>query len=215
MITLAASKREKTGNSMRQEAVDEKLVDMMPAVVYGPKHESESVIVSLSAFNKILRDGGESSVIEITGLGTAFQVLIHEIDRDPVTTVPRHADFYAIEKGAKVTVAVPLSFVGESAAVKAGANLVKVMHEIEIESDPSILPHEIEVDISVLEEVGSQIHVSDLKLPKGVTATADAEEVVVLTQEVAVEEETPSVGPDMDAIAVEKKGKAETEEGAE
>ncbi len=216
MITLVASKREKTGNAMRHEATVENLVDMMPAVVYGPKHESESITVSLSAFNKILRDEGESSVIEITGLGQTFQVLIHEIDRDPVTTQPRHADFYAIEKGAKVTVSVPLSFIGDSAAVKAGANLVKVMHEVEIESDPANLPHEIEVDISVLTEVGSQIHVSDLKLPKGVTATADAEEVVVLAQEVATEDESASSGPDMSAIEVEKKGKSEdAEEGAE
>lgn len=211
MITLHAEKRAKTGKQMRKG----ELADTMPAVIYGPKHESEPIVLKLTDFTKILRDEGESTVLEITGIGSPFQVLIHEIDRNPVTGVPRHADFYAIEKGAKVNVAIPITFIGESPAVKSGASLVKVMHEIEIESDPANLPHDIEVDISVLIEIGDQIHVSDIKLPKGVTATVEGDEVVVLTQEVAVEAEEPSAGPDMDAIEVEKKGKDEPKEEAE
>ena len=211
MITLHAQKREKTGKQMRKAEA----ADTMPAVIYGPKHEAESVVFKLTDFTKILRDEGESSVLEITGIGSPFQVLIHEIDRNPVTGLPRHADLYAIEKGAKVQVAVPLSFIGESAAVKAGANLVKVMHELEIESDPANLPHEIEVDISVLAEIGDQIHVSDIKLPKGVVATVEGDEVVVLTQEVEVEPEEESAAPDMDAIEVEKKGKDDSADEAE
>ena len=129
--------------------------------------------------------------------------------------MPRHADFYAIEKGAKVEVAVPLSFIGESPAVKAGANLVKVMHELEIEAEAADLPHEIEVDISTLENIGDQIHVSDIKLPKGVVAQVEGDEVVALTQEVEVEPEEPTGGPDMDSIEVEQKGKGDEAEVAE
>src|SRR5690606_34781986 len=102
--------------------------DALPAVVYGPKQEAISVTVPLRAFEALLRAGGENALIELSGLEKPFQVLIHDLDRDPVTHVPRHADFYAVEKGAKVTVSVPLTFVGESAAIKAGANLVKVLH---------------------------------------------------------------------------------------
>lgn len=186
----------------------------MPATVYGPKQEALSISLSSLEFKRILRNEGESSVLELAGLGKPFQVLIHDIDHDPVTGNPRHADFYAIEKGAKVEVAVPLSFIGESAAVKGGASLVKVLHELEIEVAPEHLPHEIEVDISVLENVGDRIHVSDIKLPAGVVLRIDGEEVVALVQEVEVEEETIPV-PDMASIEVEKKGKTEAEEGAE
>ena len=94
-------------------------------------------------------------------------------------------------------------------AVKLGANLVKVLHELPVECAPADLPHEIQVDVSALAEVGDQIHVKDLSLPKGVVATIDEEETVVLAQEVEVEEETSSAGPDMSAIEVEKKGKEE------
>jgi large subunit ribosomal protein L25 len=209
-ITLNATKREERGKQAQRLLAK----DLMPAVVYGPNHEAEAVTLPRPEFAKILRDAGESSVIEITGLGSTFQVLIHDVDRDPVTTLPRHADLYAIKKGAKVNVAVPLTFIGEAPAVKAGANLVKVMHELEIESDPSKLPHDIEVDVSGLAAIGDQIHVKDIKLPAGVVATVDGEEVVALTQEVAGEEPEDTAAPDMDAIEVEQKGKDDAEESA-
>jgi large subunit ribosomal protein L25 len=206
MISLTATPRTITGKSSAKLSKE----GLMPGIVYGPKQEPISIALSLLEFKRILRDEGESTVIELSGVSKAsMQVLIHDVDLDPVTSVPRHADFYAIEKGAKVEVAVPLSFIGESAAVKAGGNLVKVMHELEIESEAADLPHEIEVDISTLENMGDQIHVRDIKLPKGVVAQVEGDEVVALIQEVEVEPEEATAEPDMDAIEVEKKGKAE------
>jgi len=208
MPSLNVTPRTDIGKSSERLSKD----GLMPAIIYGAKQESTPISLSVQEFTKILRDTGESSVLDIKGLDKPMQVLIHDIDRDPVTSIPRHADLYVVEKGAKVEVAVPLSFTGESMAVKLGANLVKVLHELEIECAPADLPHDIEVDISALAEVGDQLHVKDLVLPKGVVTHVDPEEVVVLTQEVEVEEETPSEAPDMDAIEVEKKGKEEEEE---
>jgi large subunit ribosomal protein L25 len=209
-ISLTASMRQETGKESKGLLKE----GLLPAVVYGPKQEALSISVVARDFDTILRREGESSVVDLVGLAKPLQVLIHEVDRDPVTDVPRHADFYAIEKGAKVEVAVPLTYVGESPAVKAGANLVKVLHELEIEAAPADLPHEIEVDISTLVSVGDQIHVSDLKLPKGVEAKVEAEQVVVLAQEVEVEAEEPAATLDMASIEVEKKGKTEEAEEA-
>lgn len=212
MFTLTATSRELTGKHAGRTLSKEGLI---PAVVYGPKQESTSIALPLAQFKKVLRDGGESSVITLSGLGKDLQVLIHDVDVDPVTSTPRHADLYAIEKGAKVEIAVPLSFIGESPAVKAGANLVKVMHELEIEADATNLPHEIEVDISKLVKEGDQIHVSDLKIPTGVTVKVEAEEVVALIQAVEIETEEETIGPDMDAIEVEGKGKSEDADATE
>lgn len=210
MITLQATAREATGKAARKAANEN---DTVPAVVYGPKQEAVHISIGLADFERILRNEGESTLIELQGLDKAIQVLIHDIDVDPVTSRPRHADFYAVEKGAKVKVMIPLSFVGESMAVKTGSNLVKVAHEVEVEADPAKLPHEIEVDISALAAEGDQIHVSDLKAPAGVAIITDPEETVALAQAVAVEAEEPTAGPDMDAIEVEKKGKDEEAEG--
>lgn len=210
-ITLAAKKREETGSRGKRLSAD----GALRAVVYGPKQESTPIEVSGREFDKVLRTAGESSVVVLSGLGGDLQVLIHDVDRDPVTNVPRHVDFYAIEKGAKVEVAVPLEFFGESPAVKAGASLVKVMHELEIEAAPADLPHDIKVDISGLAEIGAQILVSDLAIPKGVEVKAEADQVVALIQEVVVEEEAPAADVDMAAIEVEEKGKKEEEAAAE
>lgn len=211
-MTLTATKRDATGKSAAKALATE---DRIPAVVYGPKQAATPISLSLPEFKKVLRDAGESSVIALSGLGSDMQVLIHDVDLDPVTSLPRHADLYAIEKGAKVEVAVPLSFVGEAPAVKAGANLVKVMHELEIEADPANLPHEIEVDVSGIALVGDQIHVRDLAIPHGVTVKVEGEEVVALAQAVQEEVEEETAAPDMDAIEVEGKGKSEAEEPSE
>lgn len=205
MSKLNVTARETVGKSSAVLAKD----GLMPAIVYGPKQEATPVSISVHEFTKILRDEGESTVLDLEGLGKPMQVLIHDLDRDPITNVPRHADLYAIEKGAKVEVAVPISFTGESLAVKTGANLVKVLHELMVEAAPADLPHEIEIDITALVAVGDQIHVKDVVLPKGVTSLVDGDDVVALAQEVEVEEETETAAPDMSAIEVEKKGKEE------
>jgi large subunit ribosomal protein L25 len=209
MITLTAEKRDALGK--KTDAL--KAAGTMPAVVYGPKQEAVAISLSAREFEKALKTAGESSVIELGGLGAPMQVLIHDVDHDPVTNAPRHADFYAIEKGAKIEVAVPLVFVGEAPAEKAGANIVKVMHEVEIEADAAHLPHDIQVDISALTAIGDQIHVKDLVMPSGVALKTDGDEVIALAQEVKEEVEEAPAAVDMGAIEVEKKGKEEGAEG--
>lgn len=210
MITLSITPREASGTE-GAEAL--RATGQMPAVVYGPKQAPMSVSVALNEMEAVLRHGGEASLIELQGMGAPISALIHDLDRDPVTNVPRHADFYAVEKGAKVTLTVPLVFVGEAMATKLGANVVKIMHEVEVEAAADKLPHEIEVDITKLEALNDQIRVSDLKAPAGVAFITDADEVIALAQ-APHEESEEAVVLDMDAIEVEKKGKTETEEEA-
>jgi large subunit ribosomal protein L25 len=213
MLTLAAQKRDKTVATL--SAI--RGAGSLPAVVYGAHHESTPITIDAIAFSKILRDAGESTestIVSLTGIGAALPTLIQEIERDPLNGKPRHVDFYAVTKGEKVEVAIPLEFVGESAAVAAGANLVKVLHEVEVKADPMNLPHNIQVDLSSLVELNSQIHASDLVLPAGIELITEGGEVVVLTQEVAAER-VEEVAADISSIEVEKKGKEEaTEEAA-
>lgn len=208
MLKLTIAKREGKAGSTRSSG-------SIPAVFYGPKAPSTSISVKGPEFLKVWRQAGESSIVTLTGLGGEDQdALIHDVVRDPVTEQVRHIDFYVIEKGKKVQVAVPLEFTGESAAVKTlGGNLIKVVHDLEIEALPKDLPHAIEVDISVLVDFDSQIKVKDIKLPTGVTAILDEDEVVALVAAAKEEvEEAPAV-IDMAAIEIsEKKGKKEEEE---
>jgi large subunit ribosomal protein L25 len=186
----------------------------IPAVMYGPKNPSETVVVNEIEFIKAFRQAGESTVIVANLDGAEHETLVHDLDLEPVSGKIRHIDFLVLEKGKKITLHVPLEYVGDSAAVKAGGLLVKVLHEIEIEAMPKDLPHNIEVDISALVTLESQIKAGDLKLPAGVELKTDAEEIIAIVS--AAKEETEEVSAPVDLSAIElseKKGKKE-EEGA-
>jgi len=207
MIALSATVREEKGkklNALRESG-------MLPAVVYGAKVESIAISVDAKDFLKILRESGETGLITLKGLSEEHEVLIHDVVVDTIKGHPIHADFYAVERGKVIEVMVPVEFVGEAPAEKAGAQLVKALHEIEVKTTPGKIPSHFDVDLSTLVEVGDRIQVKDIAVPEGVEILNDLEDAVVLTQEQVeeVEEETESV--DMDAVEVEQKGKEEGE----
>ena len=186
----------------------------MPAVFYGPKEESTAIAIDTDVFKKLWKEAGESTVIELKGDGIEKEVLIHEVDIHPVTGEPRHADFYVMEKGKKVTVKVPLEFVGVSPAVKElGGVLLKVLHEIEIEVLPKDLPQHIDVNIEILVDFESQILAKDISIPESAELVTNEDEAVAIVNE-AKEEEEPEVVESIDDIEVEQKGKKDESEEA-
>jgi len=212
MITLKANNRDTKNASVSVSNI--RADGYIPAVVYGPKFVNTNISLHYQDFVRTYNKHGETTLIELDIEGKKVGTLIHEIDLDPVSNKVRHIDFYVPEAGKKVHAGVPLEFVGESAAIKGGAQLVKVMHEIEVEALPENLPRFIEVDISLITNVDVSVHVSDLKFPAGVTTKVDAEEVVASAVE--YKEEVAEAAPvDLTKIEVEKKGKKEDEAGAE
>ena len=208
MITLNVEKRDPKAalGELRKSG-------QMPAVYYGKKEASTSIQLPLPVFVKVLEEAGESTVLHLKGTGIDVDVLIHDVDLDPVTDKPRHADFYAIEKDKKLEVKIPLEFVGVAGAVKdLGGVLVKVMHEMEIEALPKDLPHKLTVDISLLSTFDKVVTAADIKLPAGVTLKVKPEEVIASVYE--PKEEVEAAPVDLSAIEVAKKGK-EAKEGAE
>ena len=182
-------------------------------VVYGPKQPSVSLAIDKRIFEKTLEEAGESTIISLEGLGEAIEVLVQDVDFDPIKGHVRHVDFYAIEAGKEITVDVPLEFIGEPEALKLGGVLTKALHEIEITCRPSKLPKEIVVDVSSLNTFEDSIRVKDLNLPEGVKVENDPEDTVAVVVPVEEEKEEPVVPIDMSAIEVEKKGKEDTTEG--
>ena len=190
---------------------------MVPAVVYGARVENTMISVPAVDFDKILKVAGETStiVLELKGdvtkkeVAQNIDVLIHDIQVDPVKGFPIHIDFLAVDMNKAVEVSVPIRFVGTAKAEKDGfGTLVKVLHEIEIEALPKDLPHDIEVDVSFISTLEDFIHAKDIKLPKGVILLTDGSEVVALVA-AAKEEVEESAPVDLASIEVEKKGKKE------
>ena len=187
----------------------------IPAVFYGAGKDSTAISIPNIEFKKVWKEAGESSTVKVSTLGAEIDALIHEVQVDPVTGEPIHVDFLALDMKKKMKVGVPLEFTGVSGAVKSGiGNLVKVLHEIEVEALPADLPHSLVVDISSLEGLDNQIFVSDIKLGAGVVAITNGSDVVASIVAQVEEKEEIAAPVDLSAIEVEKKGKKE-EEGAE
>jgi large subunit ribosomal protein L25 len=190
----------------------------IPAVFYGRKAKSTSIVLNSIQFKKVWKDAGESSIVTLKTADGEIGAVIHDVQMDPVKDEPTHVDFYVVEQDKPIEVSVPLEFIGVSPAVKdLGGVLVKVLHEIEIEALPKDLPHSITVDISSLAQIDDHITAKDLSLAKGVTLVTKESDIVVLVSAVREEkEEEVPAAIDMDAIEVEKRGKKEEdgEEGA-
>ncbi len=150
----------------------------IPATFYGPKELPASISIDGRRMESIWRDAGETTIVTLKGVGADKDTLIHDVQLHPVSGKILHADFYVLEKGKKITINVPLEFIGEAPAEKLGHILVKALHEIEIEVAPAELPHNLEVDISTLTEVGDHITAGEVKLPPSATLITEAEEIV-------------------------------------
>lgn len=188
---------------------------LIPAVLYGEGETSRPIEMALKDFQKTWTEAGESSLIELEINGDKKNVLIKDVQFDPVKDFPVHADFYAVRMDKTLEAAIPVEFIGESFAVKnMGAILIKVVHELNVEALPKDLPPKLEVDISGLANFNDRFLVGDLKLPAGVKVLANPEDVIALVEEPKAEAEVPVEAPGLENIeVVDKKGKKE-EEGA-
>jgi len=209
---MFAIKAQKRDTSVKLDALRKS--GNLPAVFYGAGKDTTSISVGMIDFKKVWREAGESSAVKITTPDGTIDALIHEVQVDPVTDEPIHVDFLAIDMKKKIRVNVPLEFTGISNAVKSGiGNLVKSIHELEVEALPADLPHSLSADISKLETLKDQIFVYDVEIPAGVTLISNPSDVVASIIE-QVEEKEEVVAPvDLSAIEVEKKGKKEEEGG--
>ena len=205
MLTLKADIRD---IKIEPESIRE--TGQIPAVFYGKKEASTPISIPRVDFLKVWKEAGESTVVTLKTTDGDKESLIQDVDIDPVTGAPRHADFYVFEKGHKVEVELPIEFIGVSPAVKdLGGMLVKVLHELKVEAMPKDLPHNIEIDISTLANFNDQVLAKDIKLPSGVELKEHAEEVVALVSAPREEKEEEAAPVDLSTIEVEKKGKDE------
>jgi large subunit ribosomal protein L25 len=162
---LNATLRTATGKGVARKL---RVAGQVPAVVYGHGREPQSLTIDVRELGRLLEHhSAASTVIELGIPGATARTLIRDIQRHPVKRHILHVDFQELVAGEKVTVRVPLSYVGTPAGVKDGGMLDQVMHELEIEVDPSDIPSHIDVDVSGV-VIGHPLHVSDLKLPAGV-----------------------------------------------
>jgi large subunit ribosomal protein L25 len=169
-FTLNAEARSDLGKGASRRL--RRLAALVPAVVYGGEKAPESISMLAKEVAKLLEnEAAFSHVIELNVGGTKQNVIIKALQRHPAKGHVLHADFVRVIAGQKLTAVVPFHFVGEAAPIKKGGEVSHVVAEVEVTCLPKDLPEFIEVDLANA-EIGSIIHLSDLKAPKGVEFVA-------------------------------------------
>ncbi len=212
-IMLKAEPRE-AGKKVSEEIKNKKI----PAVVYGPKVENKNVMIDARAFEKSLEEAGESTLIDLTvGDQDAIKVLVHDMQKDPVSGKFIHVDFYQLDMTKKTKVDVELEFLGAEEVMKVtGGEISESVDTLEVECLPKDLVKEIKIDLSVLKNIGDVIYAKDIQLPAGLELISDPELPVASLQAIVeekIEEPTPAEGAP--APMTEKEAKAKEAEAAE
>ncbi len=145
----------------------------IPAVLYG--HGTEPVHVALPGHETMLAVKQANALFEIELDGTATLALAKDVQRDPVKNVIEHVDLLIVRRGEKVSVEVPVTVVGESAA---GTIHIVETQALALEAEATHLPEHVEVSIEGLES-GTSLTAGELTLPQGSTLVTDAETIVV------------------------------------
>jgi large subunit ribosomal protein L25 len=187
--------------------------DRVPAIIYGAGKDP----VSISLLQKDIRTalGHEAVYSHILTVkldkGGEEKVVLKDIQRHPYKPIIKHIDFLRVNMSEKLTMHIPLHFEGEEDApgVKAGGVVSKTVTDLEVRCLPTDLPEFITVDISSL-EMDQSLHMSHIKLPKGVEfAHEEVLDEAHDHQVVSIHEPRVEAEAEADAEA------ADAEEGAE
>lgn len=212
-VNLNAKTREVIGKASRSLSGEGKL----PAVVYGAEVDALPVEVDRRDFERLMTHAAVGSTLvklTVDGGDKALNVIIKEVQTDPLKGTARHIDFWAVRMGKAISTVVALTFTGSSEGERTGGVLLHELRELHIEALPKDLPEQVEIDVTSL-LVGDSIHVSDITPPEGVTILSDPELLVCsVAAPSAEEEEEEEGGLEGEDVEVPEVGEEETDEEA-
>jgi large subunit ribosomal protein L25 len=194
MVEITVERRDGRGKGRARKL---RRTGVIPAVCYGPKRTTVAVGVQAEEFERKLSHLEGSHLIRLVNDGGKDPelhdkaVLLREVQRHPVTDEVLHVDFLEVSLTERLTVSVPLRFVGKPVGVVEGGILQPILRELEVECLPTEIPEFIEVDVSAL-GIHEAVHLADVRLPEGVTPVADATQTLVTVLPPTVEEAKPA-----------------------
>ncbi len=212
-ITLQAEPRKAGRHAVREL----RLVEKVPAVVYGPDVETQEVAVNARELHKALATAGTGLIGLQLGPGRTVQVLAREIQHHPIKHHVVHVDFLAVSMTTALRLEVPILFEGSAPIMnRSGYVLMRNADTVEIECMPADIPQHISVDLGKLVSEEESLYVSDLIVPARVKVLTDPNHVVASVthsrtevEAEAAAAETAPAGAEPEVVA---KGKKEEEE---
>ncbi len=201
-LELRATPREIIGGTQVKALRRE---DIVPGIIYGHGIDPIAVQFDSREIEKAINEAGTSLTVQVYVEGTRdpYLAIFRDVQYHTLKRNVIHLDLQALDL--KETVRVPVSVVltGESAAVEDfGGVLLHILNELEIAALPTALVPSIEVDISVLTEIGQSITVGDIVPPPGVTILNAPHEFVaqVIYAEEEREETAAAVQSEVEVI---------------
>ena len=180
ITVLTATAREKVGKGSAREA---RRQGNIPAVIYGDKKSPIPIIVEQKILVRQLGTGGFfNTLFDIDINGELNRVLPRDVQLHPVTDVPEHVDFLRVSASTKISVEVPVEFIGDdvSPGIKSGGVLNVVRYTVEVSCTPDLIPSSLLLDLSSA-EIGDSLHISAVNLPQGVTPTISDRDFTIAT----------------------------------
>ena len=180
----------KTRNKLGKQTSSLRENDILPAVLYGRKIKNQNIEINLKEFLAVYEKAGESTIIDLKiDEREPIKVLIQDVQKDSISDGFIHADFFQVNMKEKINADIKLKFNGIPPAIKLGGILVKNIDELEVKCLPTSLVHEIEVDLTVLKEINSQISVKELNVPQDIEVLNNPDDIVANIVEPSKEEE--------------------------
>ncbi len=177
-VELLASKREILGKKtrfLRRQGIT-------PVHLFGHDVESAALQCDAAQLKRVLAQTGQTRLIslKIDKARKPRNVVIREVQREPLTGELIHVDFYQVSMLEKIRVEVPIVLVGESPALKSPENfLTHELNNLTVECLPAEIPDKVELDLGLLIEAEQAIHVKDIALGEGITILNNPEQLVV------------------------------------
>ena len=197
-VNLNAVDRESEGKSTSRKLRREGSV---PAVIYGGDQDPIRVSILEKDISKASEiPGFATQIININLAGKEQNVIVKELQRHPATQRVLHADLQRVNPDTKISISVPVRFLGEDSCIGVkmhGGAISRLINDIDITCLASNLPEYLEVDISEL-DVGDSIFLSGVSLPEGVEIPSlalgeDRDQAVVSVTEAKVLDIEPEV----------------------
>jgi large subunit ribosomal protein L25 len=209
-VVLKAQPREVIGKQVRAL----RRAGLLPAVIYGTQITPIPISLDYHETSLLLPKISSSQLLLVEVNGEQYSTLVRERQRDPVTGNMLHVDFQSVSLTEKLRVNVGLQFKGEAPAVKIYDGILSTsLEELEVECLPGNLVNYLEVDLSILKQIGDAIYVRDIPLPPNVEVLNDLDEMVVVITAPTIAVEAPVEGEvAVFEPEVIEKGKKEEEE---
>jgi large subunit ribosomal protein L25 len=219
-FALGVELREQRGKGIARKL---RAAGRIPAVCYRRNAEPVAISLDPKELDRLLRkaSSGINTLIDLKVAGggdfDGRQVLVKELQRDPISGAYLHADLYAVDLQQTIHVSVPINLKGTPIGVSLGGGILDhATRELDVECLPNAIPEEFAIDVSAI-EVGDSIHVRDIEVPAGVEILNDPDvSIMSVVAPAVVEEEAPAEAEvEGEAAEAEAKAEAALEDSAE